>query len=67
MRYIETDGKHYLNIGVKGTYKGGEPKVMEPEKCKEWKWVSLEELPDNLFEGTELVINNFKKSSIYNN
>ncbi len=66
MRYIKTDGKHYLNIGVKGTYKGGEPKVMEPDKCKEWKWVSLDNLPDNLFEGTELVINNFKKGTIYN-
>jgi len=65
MRYIKTDGKHYLNIGIKGKYSGGEPKVMEPEKCKEWKWVSLNNLPDNLFEGTELVINNFKKGMIY--
>lgn len=67
MRYIKSDGKHYLNIGIKGKYKGGEPKVMEPEKLKEWRWVSLENLPDNLFEGTELVINNFKKGKIYAN
>lgn len=65
MRYIESDGKHYLNIGIKGKYNGGEPRVMEQDKCKEWKWVSLDNLPDNLFEGTELVINNFKKGKIY--
>jgi len=33
MRYLESDGKHYLNIGVKGLYEGGEPIVMETDKC----------------------------------
>src|SRR5512141_403745 len=36
MRYIKTDNKHYLNLGVKAVYQGGEPKVMEPNKCSEW-------------------------------
>ena len=65
MRYIETDGKHYLNIGVKGKYQGGEPKTMETEKCKEWKWFSLSDLPPKIFEGTELIIKNFKSGKIY--
>ncbi len=65
MRYIKTDNKHYLNIGIKAVYNGGEPKLMEPEKCKEWRWFSLEDLPERIFEGTELVINNFKKGKIY--
>lgn len=65
MRYLESDGKHYLNIGVKALYEGGEPVNMEPEKCEEWKWFSLDNLPANLFEGTELVINNFKNNTIY--
>jgi ADP-ribose pyrophosphatase YjhB (NUDIX family) len=26
----------------------GEPKLMEPEKFKEWKWFPVNELPDNL-------------------
>lgn len=65
MRYIESDGKHYVNIGFLGKYKGGEAKVAEPEKWKEWKWVSLDNLPKNLFEGTELVIKNYKRKKIY--
>jgi len=65
MRYIKTDNKHYLNIGIKAVYKGGEPKLMEPDKCKEWRWVSLDELPVRLFEGTELVIRNYKAGKIY--
>lgn len=65
MRYIESDNKHYVNIGFKAKHSGGEAKIIEPDKWKEWKWVGLDNLPDNLFEGTELVINNFKKGTIY--
>ncbi|NMC51626.1 NUDIX hydrolase [Candidatus Kuenenbacteria bacterium] len=65
MRYIETEGKHYLNIGFKGEYEGGEPKVLEPEKCAEWRWFSLDNLPTPLLEGTELVIKNYLKGKIY--
>lgn len=66
MRYLKSDGKHYLNVGVKGEYKGGEPVVMEKDKCEYWEWFNLDNLPTNLFEGTELVINNFKNKRIYN-
>ncbi len=65
MRYLKSDGKHYLNIGVKGLYGGGEPKVMETDKCEKWEWFNLNKLPTNLFEGTELSINNFKNKTIY--
>ena len=65
MRYINSDDKHYVNIGIKAQYQGGEPEVCEPDKCLEWKWFSLENLPDRIFEGTELTINNYKKGKIY--
>lgn len=66
MRYLKSDGKHYLNIGVSARYQGGEALVMEPDKCKEWAWFDLDNLPNNLFEGTELVINNYRNKRIYN-
>lgn len=66
MRYIQSDGKHYLNIGVKGKYQGGEPIVMEKDKFEKWEWFDLDNLPENLFEGTGLVLNNFKNKTIYN-
>ena len=65
MRYRETDNKHYLNLGVLEKYVGGEPKVMEPEKCEEWKWFALDALPDNLFEATAYTLRNFKDKKIY--
>lgn len=65
MRYIKSDGKHYVNIGFRAEYIGGEPKLMEPEKCKEWRWFSLDNLPEKLFEGTELNVRNYKAGKIY--
>ena len=65
MRYIKTDNKHYLNIGIKGRYRGGEPTVLEPDKCREWRWFSLNDLPEKILEGTELTIKNFKARKIY--
>lgn len=65
MRYLKSDGKHYVNIGIKADYSGGEPKNLEPEKCAGWQWFSLDNLPLPLFQGTELVINNYKKGKIY--
>jgi len=65
MRYIKTDNKHYLNIGVKAIYQGGQLKIMEPDKCLEWKWFDLNNLPDKMLEGTQLSLENFKAQRIY--
>src|SRR5262245_18064548 len=65
MRYIKTNHKHYLNLGLKATVDDGEPKVMEPNKCEEWRWLDLDNLPEKMLEGTELTIRNFKNHTIY--
>jgi len=63
--YIKTDNKHYVTIGVVAVYNGDEPKLMEPEKCKQWKWLSLDNLPENMFEPTEAIIENYKAGKVY--
>ena len=45
--------KHYVDIGLIAEWKSGEPKVMEPEKCEDWRWYDLDNLPQPLF-ATEL-------------
>ncbi|MBT3720535.1 NUDIX domain-containing protein [archaeon] len=43
------ENKHYITIFVKSNYISGEVKIMEPDKCLEWKWVTFDDLPENLF------------------
>ena len=41
--------KHVINIGLTAKWKSGEAKVLEPEKCEEWKWCEIDNLPEPLF------------------
>jgi len=44
----------------------GEPKIMEPEKCDELKWVAKDNLPNNLaLEVKPAIENIFTNKSIY--
>lgn len=51
------EGKHYITIFMISEYHSGEVRVMEPEKCKEWKWLNWSELPENLFLPIRNLIN----------
>lgn len=46
--FLETN-KHYVTLFMLADYKGGHPKVMEPDKCDSWEWFSWDELPQPLF------------------
>ena len=65
MRYIKTDNKHYLGLGVRARYRGGEPRIMEPDKCQKWGWYSLDNLPAKMLDNTEGIIKNYKAGKIY--
>lgn len=41
--------KHYLTAFVTADYSSGEVKLMEPDKCEEWKWFDWDALPEPLF------------------
>lgn len=56
MRYIKSDGKHYLNVCLQTKVVKGEPKVMEPDKCEAWEWFDLDNLPQPIFEPSEAVL-----------
>ncbi|MFA5076091.1 MAG: NUDIX domain-containing protein [Patescibacteria group bacterium] len=64
LRYIADKGFHVVNIGLLARYLGGEPKLLEPDKCVRWEWFDLDKLPENLFEGTELTLKSFKAKQV---
>jgi 8-oxo-dGTP diphosphatase len=39
---------HFVSLFYRANYKLGEPKIKEPEKFKEWKWFSLNDIPSPL-------------------
>tara|TARA_Y100000310_G_C20491390_1_gene719400 strand:- start:89 stop:526 length:438 start_codon:yes stop_codon:yes gene_type:complete len=43
------DDKHYATLYVLARSVVGDVKLMEPEKCEEWKWFDWGNLPDPLF------------------
>ena len=40
---IFPEGKHYVTLWFIAKWRNGKAKVLEPEKCEEWKWVTIEE------------------------
>ncbi len=48
---FEADQKHYVTIWTTSRWKSGEPEILEPHKCLEWRWVDFETLPEPFFGG----------------
>jgi 8-oxo-dGTP diphosphatase len=44
-----SEGKHYVTLFVLAEAPEGEPRVMEPAKCAEWRWCAWDALPAPLF------------------
>lgn len=43
------ENKHFVTIFMWSDECGGEPQVLEPEKCEEWLWFDFDKLPSPLF------------------
>jgi 8-oxo-dGTP diphosphatase len=41
--------KHFITIFLRADYASGMLKIMEPEKCSEWKWAIWKNIPQPLF------------------
>ena len=42
-------GLHYITLFFKGEYESGEAIVAEPRQCEEWRWVTLDHIPQPTF------------------
>lgn len=47
--FTEYAPKHYVGIGLIADWVSGEPKVLESDKCENWNWYDVENLPEPLF------------------
>lgn len=46
---FEDEGKHYVTLFVGAGCEQGEPQLLEPDKCAQWQWCNVNELPEPLF------------------
>lgn len=60
-------GTHYVHINFLAEDVHGEAKVMEPDKCYEWKWFDLNNLPsrEEIFLGHRKIIPAFLNKIIF--
>ncbi|TAK05166.1 NUDIX domain-containing protein [Patescibacteria group bacterium] len=42
-------GDHYLQTAFLAERLAGEPRLCEPDRCSEWRFIALTSLPDNVF------------------
>jgi len=46
---FEQEGKHYITLFVLASCDEGEAQITEPDKCKQWRWCDVNDLPRPLF------------------
>ena len=55
---------HYIHLCFLVDDWTGNLEVKEPQKCSEWKWQDLNDLPENIFFGHAGVLQSYKKNKI---
>lgn len=50
------EDRHYVSIIMVADYVKGEQKLLEPDKCMEWKWFSLDALPSSMCTFNDAVL-----------
>lgn len=50
------DRHHYVTTFVLTSCYQGIPRVLEPDKCEEWKWFAVNALPEPLFATIEMLL-----------
>ncbi|OGI32047.1 MAG: hypothetical protein A2343_02415 [Candidatus Moranbacteria bacterium RIFOXYB12_FULL_35_8] len=56
---IKKDRQHWIGLNYLGKIKKGVPKNLEPEKCDEIRWFSLDNLPKKIVQPTKESIKNY--------
>jgi 8-oxo-dGTP diphosphatase len=57
--------RHYVHVGLLADWAGGEPRVLEPQKCDGWDWYPLDAPPQPLFEMTRLALRALREGTAY--
>ncbi|MFH1501193.1 MAG: NUDIX domain-containing protein [archaeon] len=59
------ENAHFVTVGMFSDDFSGTPEVREPEEIVEWRWFSLEELPENIYPPSAKLLENYKQNKFY--
>jgi len=61
----KSEKSQFVTLGLFSDDFTGKEKVMEPDKITEWKWFSLDNLPEKLYLPTRKMIQNYRQNKYY--
>jgi 8-oxo-dGTP diphosphatase len=59
------DDAHFVTVGLVCKEHEGEPEVKEPDEIVEWRWFSLDNLPQPIYFPSEKIIKNYQNGVFY--
>lgn len=59
--YLKHENRQDILLGVTADWGSGVEEVMEPHKCEDWGWYSLDDLPSPIFYPSQVLINSYKE------
>lgn len=63
VRELQKKEYNFIHFGFQVKKYHGELKNVEPNKSKDWEWVSLDQLPENMLPGHKAVLDMFKNQN----
>ena len=60
-----TETAHYVTAGFLVTEYSGTIQAMEPETMLKWEWFDINNVPENLYKPSKIVLENYLNNTVY--
>ena len=60
-----TETDHYVTAGFLVTEYSGTIQAMEPETILKWEWFDINNVPENLYKPSKIVLENYLNNTLY--
>lgn len=60
-----TETAHYVTAGFLVTEYSGTIRAMEPETILKWEWFDINNVPENLYKPSKIVLENYLNNTLY--
>jgi len=65
--YLPDNPEHHVHVSFELLEPTWTPQLLEPDQCDEWRYFSLDKLPDNIFKSHAQILENYRAAVLYKN